>query len=129
MKLTEAEWRLMRQVWRGSPVRARAVLDGLGDETGWAYTTVKTMLDRLVDKGVLAATLDGNVTMYRPLLSRAKAQRTALRRLAEDAFDGALAPMMSFLVREERLSDEDRATLRRMLDEDEDEASGRGSAT
>lgn len=121
----------MRQVWRGSPVRARAVLDGLGDETGWAYTTVKTMLDRLVDKGVLAATLDGNVTMYRPLLSRAKAQRTALRRLAEDAFDGALAPMMSFLVREERLSDEDRATLRRMLDEDEDEdeAPGRGSAT
>ena len=49
-RLSEAEWRVMNVVWAQAPVSTRDVLERVEDETKWAYTTVKTVLDRLVTK-------------------------------------------------------------------------------
>ncbi|HLV01045.1 MAG TPA: BlaI/MecI/CopY family transcriptional regulator, partial [Acidobacteriota bacterium] len=54
MRLTEAEWELMKVIWRENPISARRVLEAVRQEKDWAYSTVKTMLDRLVEKGFLA---------------------------------------------------------------------------
>ena len=50
MKLTEAEWQIMKALWQDWPATARQVADRLGDDVNWAYTTIKTMLSRLTDK-------------------------------------------------------------------------------
>ena len=46
--LSDAEWRVMQALWDRGPCRARVVLDELEAETGWSYSTVKTLLARLV---------------------------------------------------------------------------------
>lgn len=118
-KLSDAEWTVMNAVWQGSPASAREVLRRTHGATGWAYTTVKTLLDRLVEKGVLAVEKRGNTGHYEPLVSRPQARGSALRSLLDKAFDGAFVPLLQHLVAEERLSKRDRAELARLLRESE----------
>ncbi|MEM7244969.1 MAG: BlaI/MecI/CopY family transcriptional regulator [Acidobacteriota bacterium] len=128
MKLSDAEWTVMHAVWERSPASARDVLEVTEPETGWAYTTVKTILDRLVDKGVLQVRKRANTGLYEPLLSRQDARRNAVRSLVDRAFDGAFGSFVQHLVSNERLSKRDRAELARLVQEAEaDDSSPRGS--
>ncbi|MCG8457471.1 MAG: BlaI/MecI/CopY family transcriptional regulator [Holophagales bacterium] len=117
MQLSDAEWKVMDAVWKRHPATVRDVLETVETETGWAYSTVKTFLGRLVDKGALGVEKRGNSSVFRPLISRRQARRSALRSLVEKAFGGAFAPLVHQLVDEEPLSEGDRAELRRLLDE------------
>jgi BlaI family penicillinase repressor len=117
VQLSEAEWKIMNRVWADSPVTARGVLEAVEQETGWAYTTVKTMLGRLVEKGALKERKRSGASEYEPRISKTKARATALHALLDRAFGGALGPMMSHLVEKEKLSKKDRAALERLLRE------------
>ncbi len=122
MKLTESEWQIMNALWSHQPATAREVSENLSDEVSWAYTTIKTMLSRLVGKGAVTEVKRGNTSVYRPLVSRRKARRTAVGRLLESAFDGGLRPLVSFLAEDTELSVEQRRELIEIL-----ESEGRGS--
>jgi len=117
MILSAAEWKLMRALWERGTATAREVHDDVAAEPGWAYTTVKTMLARLVDKGALRESKRGHVSVYAPLVSERRARRSALRGLLERAFDGTFGSLAQFLADDARLSDDDRAALARMLAE------------
>lgn len=121
--LTDAEWKVMHRVWEREEVTARQVLDEVEDQTRWAYTTVKTLMNRLVDKGVLSVRMEGNTGVYSARVGKAQARVAALRDFAEMAFDGAMGPIMHFVLDQEELSEEDRRELRRKLAE-ADPASG-----
>lgn len=126
--LSDAEWKVMNAVWaRHGAVSGRDVHAALADDTGWAYTTVKTMLDRLVEKGTLAAVKEHNVTQYRSKLPRQRAVTAAVRALADRAFGGAVAPLAHHVVGLKKLSARDRAELRRMLETEDSPDSDEGT--
>src|SRR5262249_37133326 len=58
--LTPAEWKVMKIVWRRKQCAARDVYEEAGRLFGWAPTTAKTVLRRLVEKGHLTAEQIGN---------------------------------------------------------------------
>lgn len=118
VRLTEAEWKVMREVWTRAPATARDVLDGLGKSSSWAYTTVKTLLTRLEAKGAVRERRDGNTAVYEPLVSEADARRSAVRNLVERAFGGSLAPVVRYLVDEGDLTPADVAKVRKALERD-----------
>lgn len=119
MRLSDSEWQVMNVVWiRGLPTSVRDVLEELETETSWAYSTVRTMMNRLVKKGALRARLRANTTLYEAALTRAEAQRTVLSSIVEKAFDGAFGPMMYFVLNNERLSDTEKEQLRKLLKQD-----------
>lgn len=118
MKLTDAEWQIMNALWQDSPATARQVAQRLPKDVRWAYTTIKTMLSRLVDKKAVKETKQGNVGLYEPLLTRSVAQRSALKTLVNQAFDGAFGPLMHFLVEDQKLTDKQKADLLKALRED-----------
>ncbi len=118
MRLSDAEWTVMQVVWQRGHATARDVLDSAGAETGWAYTTVKTVLARLTEKGALSARMDGRTSVYTPQVSQSEARRTAVRSLIEKAFGGAVSPLLQFLD-EGSLSDPERARLRDLLDRED----------
>lgn len=120
--LTDAEWAVMRAVWQGWPCTARDVLERVAD-TGWAYTTVRTLLQRLVDKGAVAMRLRGNTSIYDAKLRQQDAQRSAVRSLLQKAFDGSFGSLLAHLARTEGLSPRDRARLQQLLDEQREERS------
>ena len=120
--LTDAEWTVMRAVWQGCPCTARDVLERVAD-SGWAYTTVRTLLQRLVDKGAVTMRLRGNTSIYEARLREQDAKQSAVRSLLQKAFDGSFGALLTHLARTERLSARDRARLQRLLDEQPEEGS------
>ena len=121
MKLTEAEWQIMKALWEKHPATAREILERLPAGVKWAYTTIKTMLTRLVDKQVVREAKQGNTSVYDPLISQRKARLSAFRSLLETAFDGAMGPLVHFLVEEEQLTPKQKRELARLV---EDQAKG-----
>lgn len=119
MKLSDAEWTVMNAAWERPPVSARDVLDAVGSETDWAYTTVKTLLSRLVEKGALRERKRANTSLYEPLVTREQARRSALRSLVERAFDGTFGTLVQHMMKAERLSAAERKALAAMMKEAE----------
>jgi BlaI family penicillinase repressor len=115
MELFESEWAILQAVWEHEPCAAPTVQEALQKEKGWAYTTVKTMMDRMVKKGLLRTERIRKLYLYRSAITLAQAQRSEIMRTVKRAFDGALTPMMQFLIENEKLSDEEYRQLEQML--------------
>lgn len=105
VELFDSEWAILQAVWELEPCAAPTVQEALQKEKGWAYTTVKTLMDRMVKKGLLDAERIRNLYLYRAAITRAQAQRSEIMKTVKRAFDGALTPMMQFLIENETLSD------------------------
>jgi BlaI family penicillinase repressor len=116
MKLTEAEWQIMNALWQKHPATARDVMDRLPAGVQWAYTTIKTMLTRLVEKQAVSEIKQGNTSVYDPLVSQQKARLSAFRSLLDHAFDGAMGPLVHFLAEEKQLSAKEKKELARILE-------------
>ena len=116
--LSDGEWQLMQIVWRQGSATAREVLEALPEENTWAYSTVKTMLDRLVEKDIIQSEKRGNVSFYEPVVSQNQARRNAVRSFLDKAFDGAFAPLMRFLLQDGSLSEADRNEIRKLLNDE-----------
>jgi predicted transcriptional regulator len=105
----------MDALWAGAPASGREVVERLRTRTGWAYTTVQTLLSRLVEKGAVRVRREGAGSLYEPAFDRSTARRRALRSLLDRAFDGAFGNLLHHLSVEERLSEADRERLRAMI--------------
>ncbi|UCG47030.1 MAG: BlaI/MecI/CopY family transcriptional regulator [Phycisphaerales bacterium] len=116
MKLTKAEWQIMNVLWEHHPATARQVAGRLPVGVKWAYTTIKTMLSRLAEKKAVRESKKGNTSVYEPAVSRQKAQRSAVKDLVNQAFDGAFGPLMHFVVEDQRLTAKQRRELMRALE-------------
>ena len=109
----------MHVLWKRSPASVRDVLEAVEADTGWAYTTVKTILGRLAEKGVVAVRKRANTSYYEPQVSRQQARQTAVRSLIDKAFDGTFGSLIQHLVIDERLSQRDRERLAEMMRQDD----------
>ncbi|MBN2103276.1 BlaI/MecI/CopY family transcriptional regulator [bacterium] len=117
MKLSDAEWHLMNALWEDYPATARDIMKRLDSRIQWAYTTVKTMLTRLVGKNAMSEEKKGNTSFYTPLVSQKKAQRSALKSLVDKVLGGTVEPIMHYLVEEKKLTSEERHKLIRLLED------------
>lgn len=115
--ISDAEWRVMRIVWDHAPITGSDVAARLASETDWSPRTVKTMLARLVDKGALTFSEDGNRYLYRPAVSRDACVHDASRSFLDRVFSGDRSSMLAQLVKQSRLNADDIAELKRILDE------------
>jgi BlaI family penicillinase repressor len=119
MRLSEAEWQIMKALWRCQPATVRDLIEHLPPDVDWAYTTVKTMLTRLETKRAVSERKNKNVSVYEALLSPQTAQGSAWSNFLNQAFDGAMEPMLHFLVRERKLTKKQRRQLAQLLEEEE----------
>jgi len=113
--LTEAEWAIIGAVWDNQPCAAPTVQEALQKQKGWTYSTVKTMMDRMVDKGLLETERVRNLILYRSAITKQQAQKGEIMRTVKRAFDGALTPMMQFLLDNNKLSKSELSELEAMI--------------
>jgi len=113
--LTEGEWAIIQAVWDNHPCAAPTVQEVLQSEKAWTYSTVKTMMDRMVAKGLLKTERIRNLILYSAAVTRKEAQNSEIMRAAKRAFDGAFTPMMQFLLDNNKLSKDQLAELESMI--------------
>ena len=114
-ELTEAEWSIVKAVWDNEPCAAPTVQEVLEKQKGWAYSTVKTMMDRMASKGLLKTEKIRNLILYRSSVTKKEAQRSEVMRAVKRAFDGALTPMMQFMLDSSELSKKQLGELEKMI--------------
>ena len=114
-ELTAGEWAVIQAVWAKEPCAAGDVQESLGAELNWSYGTVKTTMDRMVEKGLLTAERIRNLNLYRSAITRAEAQSREVMGTIKRAFNGAMTPMMQFLLDSGELSSEQLDDLEAMI--------------
>ena len=115
VELLNRDWAILQVVWDLEPCTAPAVQETLEKEKGWAYTTVKTMMDRMVNKGLLKTEKIRKMYLYRSAITRKKACKSEITKAAKRAFSGALTPMMRFVLENETLSEEEYQRLEHLI--------------
>ncbi len=115
IELTEAEWTVIKAVWDHEPCDAPAVQEKLFKKTGWTYSTVRTLMDRMAAKKLLTADKIRNQTLYRSVVTPAQAQRSELLYALKHAFNGAHTPMVQCLIESRDLSVEELTQLESLI--------------
>ena len=110
---TDRELDVMSVLWDAGSATVAQVRERLSDDL--AYTTVLTVLRTLEQKGYVGHTGEGRAHRYHPLVKRAAAGRSALRRLVDKVFDGSPELLLTQLVYDRNLGDEELRRLRKLL--------------
>jgi BlaI family penicillinase repressor len=114
-ELTEAEWEIIQVVWEREPCAAPEVQEELVARKKLTYSTVKTLMDRMVAKGLLTTERIRNLILYRAAIRRQDAQRGELLRTVKRAFGGAFTPLMQFMLESDTLSPQELDELQGMI--------------
>ena len=114
-KITGSEVEVLEILWQsGEPLPVTPIRTQLEKERGWDASTVKTLLRRLCDKGVVTIE-KREVFYYRPLLNRDEYRRWSARSLLDRVFRGNARDLIASLVEENQLSEADLKELREIL--------------
>jgi BlaI family transcriptional regulator, penicillinase repressor len=115
-KISDAEWVVMRVLWRRGRATANEVVDALADHQDWKPKTIHTLLRRLVDKGVLDYKKSGREYVFRPLVDRESAEQVQSRSFISRIFEGKTTPFLARFIERESFSPEEIEELKRLLD-------------
>ncbi|MBR0353088.1 MAG: BlaI/MecI/CopY family transcriptional regulator [Oscillospiraceae bacterium] len=114
-RISDSELEVMKLLWRSEePLSVTEIREALQKSRGWEATTVKTLVSRLVSKGVIRQE-KRNVYYYSPLISERDYNSWATRDLIEKLYSGSAMDLIASLVRSESLSQTDIEELREMF--------------
>ena len=113
--LSKAEWAIMNICWRKGESTARVIYEESLREKKREYQTVKTMLDRIAEKGYLHRRKLGPLSLFEPAISKAKARARAIDAFVAGVLDNTIAPLFSHFVKQEKISQEEIEELEKLI--------------
>lgn len=119
--LSEAEWNIMESLWEYSPKVGSQIAADMVTRTGWSRSTTLTMLKRMSEKGLIACEDNGRMRTYIPMIEREDAVKKETESFLKRVYHGSISMLVSGFVERQRLSQEELAELREILDKAEEE--------
>ena len=114
-KISDSELEVMKLLWQAEDaLPVTEIREALQKSRGWEATTVKTLVSRLVSKGVIRQE-KRNVFYYSPLISEREYNGWATRHLIERLYNGSARELVAALVHSDGLSQADLEELREMF--------------
>ena len=117
MQISEAESVVMEILWARHPRTSEEVVAALADAQDWQEATIKTLLNRLLNKGAINAERDGRRYLYAPVLRREDWVLEESGSLLDRLFDGRVAPLVAHFSQHRKLTKADVGELRRLIEE------------
>jgi BlaI family penicillinase repressor len=118
-KISDAEWRIMRLLWKESPRSAIQLAEDLSGEIDWSIQTIKTLLNRLVEKKALTYHKKSRAFYYSPLVSEEEVIRAERDSFLSRVYKGALKPLLTGFLEDKSLSKDEIAALKKILEDKE----------
>ncbi len=115
IELSEGQWAIMKVVWALQPCAAPTVQEALLKSRKWSYSTVRTLMDRMVPQGLLTTEKIRNLTLYRAAITPQEAQRREVLYALKNAFNGALTPMVQCLLENHDVTADQLAELEKFI--------------
>ncbi len=117
-QISEAEFEVMKIVWKYAPISTNEITDRLVKTTTWSPKTIQTLIKRLVTKGVLTYEKQSRVFVYTPLIDEAEYIGQESTSFLKRFYNGNLSAMLSAFIDHDRLSETEINTLRDLLSHD-----------
>lgn len=114
-QISEAEFEVMKVVWKHSPISTNEITEKLTKATSWSPKTIQTLIKRLVTKGALTYEKQSRVFIYTPLVEESVYISQESNSFLERYYDGDITAMLSAYIENERLSQTEIDTLRSLL--------------
>lgn len=77
--ISEAEWEVMRVIWAEKQIKSSAIIDILQEKFQWSPSTIKTLLGRLVEKGLVLTQKSGRAFLYESLVDQKEYQEKLIK--------------------------------------------------
>lgn len=115
MKLFDSEWKVMEVLWREGDLPAKEVAGRMNELVGWNKNTTYTVLKKCVDKGAIER-VEPNFVCH-VLLTHEQARQSEADALVDRVFEGSTELLFASLLSSRKLSDEELARLRKLIEE------------
>jgi BlaI family transcriptional regulator, penicillinase repressor len=116
-EVTETEFAILNVLWESGPTTVRGIVEAIyRKHTHSLHASVKSLLERLADKGFVVCRREGGVHFFSATARRDAFVAQQLQLLADTNFGGSLAPLLSTLVDNVKLNPKDREAIRKIID-------------
>lgn len=114
-QISEAEFEVMKIVWKYAPISTNEVIDKLTLTSSWSPKTIQTLLKRLTAKGAITYEKKSRVFVYSPLVQEDEYISRESSSFLKRYYDGNISNMLSAYLESDRLSDTQINELRALL--------------
>ena len=114
-KISDAEWQVMRVLWKKSPLTVKEVIGILSKKTTWQSETIRTLVNRLTKKKAIGFEKKGRRHYFYPLLSEQECVKADTDSLIARTGATMLKPILASFIEKEQLSDIEIEELRQIL--------------
>ncbi|HVY88112.1 MAG TPA: BlaI/MecI/CopY family transcriptional regulator [Hyphomonadaceae bacterium] len=121
----KTELTILKQLWTNGRMSAREVHDAITEETGWSYSTTRTVLTRMEEKGLLKRAEVHGVAVFSSRYSRVQVLGAMARELTRQVFDIKSELPASMFADSPHLTEKDLAELDAILNADAEEEDGK----
>lgn len=119
-QISEAEFEVMKIVWRSAPINTNEITERLLKTTTWSAKTIQTLIKRLVTKGALTYEKQGRIFVYTPLVEENEYINQQSNSFLYRFYDGDISAMLSTYLENNQLSETELQHLRSILSKDSD---------
>lgn len=116
-KLGRMQLRIVQVLWERGECSAREITEAMNETEAVAHSTVQTLLRTLEDKGAVGHSVEGRTFIFRPLVEEQGVQKSATRDVLDRVFDGSVKDLVSYLLKNERVSRGELDEIRSLIDE------------
>ena len=116
-QISEAEFEVMKVVWKYAPINTNEITEKLTQTTNWSPKTIQTLIKRLVSKKALTYEKQSRVFVYTPLVKEDEYIRRESNTFLNRFYDGNIISMLASYIEDDKLSEAEIDTLRSLLSE------------
>ena len=125
VKISEAEWNIMKVLWEGCEQNERGmtlgeIVQNLTETTGWSNTTIRTLLIRLAEKGAVEIDKTTGDYKYTPKTSKTECDRCEVESFIERVFDNSAYNLMASLIKIGKLTEKEKRDIIKILSDIQD---------
>lgn len=117
MKLSEKEWTVLNALWETEGAELGVLVNKLYENTGWSRNTVLTYLTRMESKGLVRIDKEIYPHVYYATVDRESCQKQERQSFLHRVYKGSAGDLIAAFLKEERISQEEKERLRKMLDD------------
>ena len=114
-QISEAEYEVMKIVWKYAPINTNEITEKLLKTTSWSPKTIQTLIKRLVNKGALTYEKQGRIFVYTSTVKENEYIGQESRSFLKRFYGGDITAMLSSYIENDRLSDSEIEHLRSLL--------------
>lgn len=118
MRLSDSEWKIANSLWKNKSMTITELTRELGPDNGWTKNTIIIMLKRMVEKGLVTFVQEEKAKRFYPAIDRTEAELEETTTFLDKVYNGNLGLMISNLIGSDKITDEQLAEIRRIIDDE-----------